>query len=137
MTAEPSGCSFGECFGEWVEACFFGEQDRAAEHLDAVLDRPAVVLEAHSLAVIARMLEPFAALPEDEVAAALAEHLMSRPGSDRAALIAAVVHHARSPREPIPDNPDEAAAALECASFLVQLAAERKGVVPTSILKDL
>ena len=49
--------SFNECFGEWVEACFFGESERAAEQLDDVLDRPAVVLEAQSLAVIARMLE--------------------------------------------------------------------------------
>lgn len=129
--------SFADCFGEWVEAVFFGEPERAAEQLDEVLDRPAVVLEAQSLAIIARMLEPFVGVSEQEVAEALAAHLMSRPDAERRALIAAVVHHARFPREPIPDDPDEAATALECASFLVQLAAERKGVVPTSILKDL
>jgi hypothetical protein len=138
---------FGECFGEWVEACWLGEQDRAAESLDAVLDRPAVVLEAQSLAVVARMLEPFAAVPESDIADALVEHLMTRPDApgfggvprdtQRAALIAAVVHLARSPRSPLADDPDEAAAALECASFLVQLAAERKGVLPTSIVRSL
>ena len=62
---------------------------------------------------------------------------MARPSEQRKALIAAVIHHARAPREPIPDDPDEAAAALECASFLVQLAADREGVVPTSIVKGL
>ena len=128
---------FAKCFGEWVEACFFGEQERAAEQLDEVLDRPAVVLEAQSLAVIARMLEPFEGASEEELAAALSAHLLARPSAEREALIASVIHHARAPREPIPDDVDEAATALECASFLVQLAAEREGVVPTSILKGL
>jgi hypothetical protein len=135
--------AFVAAFGEWVEACWFDERSETGRRLDAVLAFPSGVVLVGSLSLLARLVEA-AAAPPDEVAGALAEHLIvAGPDPDRHALIRDVVVGAGSPpadRAALlrPHLPEAVArTALECASFLAQVLAERDGVVPSSILEDL
>jgi hypothetical protein len=130
-------------FGEWVEACWFDERSETGPRLDAVLQFPSGVVLVGSLSLLARLAEAVGA-PPDEVAGALAEHLIvAGPDPERHALIRDVVVAAGSlPADRawrLGRHHPEAVArtALECASFLTQVLAERDGVVPSSILEDL
>ncbi len=135
--------AFVAAFGEWVEACWFDERSETGPRLDAVLGFPSGVVLVGSLSLLARLAEKVGA-PPDEVAAALAEHLIVEgPDPDRHALIQDVVVAAgsapadRSLRLGGHQPGAVARTALECASFLAQVLAERDGVVPSSILEDL
>lgn len=141
--AEPLSDSFIGAFSEWVEACWFGEREAADRRLAAVLAFPADVVVVGSLSLLARLLEDFDR-SEGDVAAALVHHLVvTGPDPERGALIGDVVHAAVSPpaaRAAILGRHGVeavASAALECASFLAQAAANRHGVVPSSIIGEL
>jgi hypothetical protein len=136
--------SFVPVFGEWVEACWFGEHERAAEWLDAVLQLPVGVVLARSLTLLGRLVQAFSPAREGDLAAALAQHLIvTGPDPEREALIRDVVIAAgsapssqtgllaRHGAEPVIRT------VLECLSFLTQAEAERQGVVPSSILDGL
>jgi hypothetical protein len=142
--------AFVPAFSEWVEACWFAEQDRAEARLEALLAFPPDVVLVGSLTVLGRLLElsdPRGLAPAlgdaGEMGAALAEHLLvTGPDPDREALIRAVVARAGGPpavrRELLVTYGSEAvtAAALECASVLAQALANRWGVVPSNVLED-
>lgn len=142
---------FVAAFGEWVEACWFAEQDRAEGRLEAVLAFPPDVVLVGALTVLARLLElsdPRGFAPAlggvGDVGAALAEHLLiTGPDPAREALIRAVVARAGAApaarRELLSTYGAEAvtAAALECSSVLAQALANRWGVVPSNVLEDL
>lgn len=139
-------------FGEWVEACWFAEQDRAAACLEMLLAFPPDVVLVGALTVLGRLLElsdprGFAPALGDagDVGAALADHLLiTGPDPARAALIRAVVAGAGAGvdpavrRELLVTYGSEAvtAAALECSSVLAQALANRWGVVPSNVLED-
>jgi hypothetical protein len=140
---ESELAAFVVAFGEWVEACWFDERADTGRRLDAVLAFPSGVVLVGSLSLLARLVEAAGGGAED-VAAALAQHLIV-PGPDpgRQALIRDVVLAAgASPADRASllgrhDSEAIAGTALECASFLTQVLAERDGVVPSSILEEL
>jgi hypothetical protein len=147
----PDLDAFVAAFGEWVEACWFAERDRAEARLEAVAGFAPDVVLVGSLWILGRLLElndPRGLAPAlgdpGEVAGALAEHLLiTGPDPDREALIRAVVAAAaagaeacRAVLETYGTEPVEAAA-LECSSVLAQALANRWGVVPSNILEDL
>ena len=142
--ADPEASTFLTAFTEWVEACWFSERDAADHRLDAVLGFPADVVLVNAMAVLGRLTVAFAPATADEVAGALAQHLVvRRPDPAREALIRDVVAAAAGPSggrlAVVRLHGGEAVtrAALECASFLAQVAADREGVVPSSILRGL
>jgi hypothetical protein len=138
-------------FGEWVEACWFAEHDRAQTRLEALVGLPPDVVLVGSLWLLGRLLEvndPRCLAPAlgdtGDVGAALAEHLLiTGPDPAREALIRAVVVAAgagpEARRELLVTYGPEAVegAALECSSVLTQALANRWGVVPSNILEDL
>jgi hypothetical protein len=142
--------AFVATFGEWVEACWFAEQERAENRLEAVVAFPPDVVLVGALTVLGWLLEradPRGFSPAlgntGDVAGALAEHLLiTGPDPAREALIRAVVMGAGAApaarRELLLTFGAEAvtAAALECASVLTQALANRWGVVPTNVLED-
>jgi hypothetical protein len=135
--------AFLAAFAEWVEACWFDERTATGPRLDAVLAFPPEVVLAGSLGLLARLAEA-AGSDRDVIAAALAEHLIvTGPDAPRRALIRAVVLAAGAPaadRRRLLGGHDPqavAGAALECASFLAQVLAERDGVVPSSVVRDV
>jgi hypothetical protein len=137
-------------FGEWVEACWFAEHDRALGRLEAVLAFPPDVVLVGALWVLRRLLElsdPRGVAPalgdSADVGEALAAHLLiTGPDPAREELIRAVVVAAggttEARRQLLEDYGAEAveAAALECSSVLAQALANRWGVVPSNILED-
>jgi hypothetical protein len=142
--------AFVPAFGEWVEACWFAEQERAVARLEALLAFPPDVVLVGALTVLSRLLElsdPRGFAPPlgdaGDLGQALAEHLLiTGPDPERERLIRAVVSGAgASPaarRELLATYGAEAvtAAALECSSVLAQALANRWGVVPTNVLED-
>ena len=151
IDSQPDLEAFVAAFGEWVEACWFAEQDRAASRLQAVVAFPPDVVLVGALWILRRLLEvndPRGLAPAlgevGDVGGALAEHLLiTGPDPDREALIRAVVAAvAAGPdarRALLATYGTEAveATALECSSVLAQALANRWGVVPTNILEDL
>lgn len=146
MPPEPDRPSFVAAFAEWVEACFFDEREAADRRLDTVLGFPAGVVLVESVSLLARLVErsvPAGASAED-LGAALVQHLIVS-GSDarREQLICEVVTAAAGPPAArsavLAAHGTEAVtrAALECASYLAQVVAERDGVVPSVVLEDL
>jgi hypothetical protein len=147
----PDLDAFVATFGEWVEACWFAEHDRAPARLEALLAFPPDVVLVGALWILARLLErsdPRGLAPGlgdvADVAGALAEHLLiTGPDPTREALIRAVVVGAGATpaarRELLQAYGSEAVtgAALECSSVLTQALANRWGVVPSNILEDL
>jgi hypothetical protein len=143
MTRETDVQSFVLAFGEWVEACWFGEQEAAGRRLEVLLALPTAVVLLGAMSVLGRLLEAMGPAGRDDVGAALAHHLIvTGPDPEREMLIRDVVAAAGSaPAERAAllgrhDSGAIAAAALECASFLTQAEAERQGVVPSSILES-
>ena len=142
MDQPPDIDAFVAAFGEWVEACWFAEQDRAPARLEALLAFPPDVVLVGALELLRRLMDRSDI--DGDVGGALAEHLLI-PGPDpaREALIRAVVAGAgASPdvrRNLLLTYGSEAVtgAALECSSVLTQALANRWGVVPTNILEDL
>jgi hypothetical protein len=151
----PDLDAFVTAFGEWVEACWFAEHDRAPVRLEALLAFPPDVVLVGALTVLRRLLEladPRGLAPafgdaEDfcagDVAGALAEHLIiTGPDPAREALIRAVVIGAAGTAEArrrllVAYGPEAVeGTALECASVLAQALANRWGVVPSNILED-
>ena len=146
----PDLDAFVAAFGEWVEACWFAEHDRAPARLEAMLAFPPDVVLVGALTILRRLLElsdPRGLAPAlgdvGDVGAALAEHLLiTGPDPAREALIRAVVTAAgggpEARREVLVTYGPEAVegAAIECASVLAQALANRWGVVPTNILED-
>ena len=143
--------AFVAAFGEWVEACWFAEHDRAETRLEALVAFPPDVVLVGALWLLSRLLElndprglaPALGDPRD-VGAALAEHLIiTGPDPARETLIRAVVAAAgagpEARREVLLTYGTEAVegAALECSSVLAQALANRWGVVPSNILEDL
>jgi hypothetical protein len=138
-------------FGEWVEACWFAELERANARLEVVAAFPPDVVLVGSLWILGRLLEvndPRGIAPAlgdaGDVGAALAEHLLiTGPDPAREELIRAVVAAAGAGpdarRAVLTTYGPEAveAAALECSSVLAQALANRWGVVPSNILEDL
>ena len=144
MAEETEARSFVPAFSEWVEACWFGEHERAADRLDALLQLPASDVLVGSLSLLGRLVQAFLPGGEAEVAAALAQHLIvTGPDPNREALIRDVVVAAGSAPSAqaglLARHGPEAVitTALECLSYLTQTEAERQGVVPSSILEDL
>ena len=152
----PDIDAFVAAFGEWVEACWFVEHDRAPARLETLLAFPPDVVLVGSLEVLRRLLErsdPRGLVSgagasgdaiEGDVGGALAEHLLiTGPDPPREALIRAVVAGAGSSpdvrRKLLLTYGSEAVtgAALECSSVLAQALANRWGVVPSNILEDL
>jgi hypothetical protein len=149
----PDVDAFVAAFGEWVEACWFAENDRAQARLEALLAFPPDVVLVGSLWTLGRLLEvsdPRGLTPAvadgsgDDVGGALAAHLLiTGPDPGREALIRAVVAGAGAEPEVrlelLRRYGTEAVegAALECASVLAQALANRWGVVPSNILEDL
>jgi hypothetical protein len=141
---------FVPAFAEWVEACWFAEQERAEARLEALLAFPPDVVLVGALTVLSRLVElsdPRGLAPAlgdaRDVGAALAQHLLvTGPDPAREALIRAVVVGAGAApaarREMLLTYGAEAvtAAALECSSVLAQALANRWGVVPSNILED-
>src|SRR5438067_13787395 len=79
----PELDAFVAAFGEWVEACWFAEHDRAPGRLEAVLAFPPDVVLVGALWVLRRLLElsdPRGLAPPlgdaADVGAALADHLL-------------------------------------------------------------
>jgi len=151
IDAQPDLDAFVAAFGEWVEACWFAEQDRAQARLEALVGLSPDVILVGSLWLLGRLLEvndPRGLAPAlgdaGDVGAALAEHLLiTGPDPAREALIRAVVAAAgagpEARRELLVTYGPEAVegAALECSSVLTQALANRWGVVPSNILEDL
>jgi len=138
-------------FGEWVEACWFAELERANARLEVVAAFPPDVVLVGSLWILGRLLEvndPRGIAPAlgdaNDVGAALAEHLLiTGPDPEREALIRAVVAAAGAGPDArrallVTYGPEAVeATALECSSVLAQALANRWGVVPSNILEDL
>jgi hypothetical protein len=167
VTGDPPELdAFVAAFGEWVEACWFAEHDRAQTRLEALLAFPPDVVLVGALWILGRLLEvsdprgltsglgdagPPAGetadgedLPGQDVGGALARHLLiTGPDPAREALIRAVVAGAGAGpgarMELLRSYGPEAVegAALECSSVLAQALANRWGVVPSNILEDL
>jgi hypothetical protein len=157
IDALPDLDAYVAAFGEWVEACWFAEDDRARARLEALLAFPPDVVLVGALWILARLLElsdprglASGSVVDSEVAGApdmagaLAEHLIiTGPDPAREALIRAVVEGAGAGPEArlelLMRYGSEAVegAALECASVLAQALANRWGVVPSNILEDL
>lgn len=151
IDAQPDLDAFVAAFGEWVEACWFAEPDRADARLEALVAFPPDVVLVGALWILRRLLEvndPRGVAPAlgdaGDVGGALAEHLLiTGPDPAREALIRAVVAAAgagpEARRALLVAYGTEAveAAALECSSVLAQALANRWGVVPTNILEDL
>jgi hypothetical protein len=151
IDAVPELDAFVAAFGEWVEACWFAEHDRAVARLEAVVAFPPEVVLVGALWVLRRLLEvndPRGLAPAlgeaGDVGGALAEHLLiTGPDPSRESLIRAVVAAAGSGPEArrvlLMTYGAEAveATALECSSVLAQALANRWGVVPSNILEDL
>ena len=161
MGQVPDIDAFVAAFGEWVEACWFAEHDRAPARLELLLAFPPDVVLVGSLELLRRLLELSdprglasgpgpsgdviaGAVTDGDIGGALAEHLLiTGPDAPREALIRAVVTGAgASPAERrnllMTYGPEAVAgAALECSSVLAQALANRWGVVPTNILEDL
>lgn len=151
INAQPDLAAFVAAFGEWVEACWFAEADRAEARLEALVAFPPDVVLVGALWILRRLLEvndPRGVAPAlgdaGDVGGALAEHLLiTGPDPAREALIRAVVAAAGAGPEARrtllatygPESVE--AAALECSSILAQALANRWGVVPTNILEDL
>jgi hypothetical protein len=153
MGAESEVAAFVVAFSEWVEACWFDERDVTGRRLNAVLGFSADVVLVGSLWLLGRLVEASGSAGAEAVAAALAQHLIvTGPDPERQALIRDVVVAAGA--RPLGDTPDPGPAAraallgrhdaeeitraaLECASFLTQVLADREGVVPSSIIRDL
>jgi hypothetical protein len=147
----PDLDGFVTAFGEWVEACWFAEHDRADARLETLLAFPPDVVLVGALTILSRLLEvsdPRGLAPAlgdvGDVGGALAEHLLiTGPDPAREALIRAVVARAGAApaarRELLVTYGTEAvtAAALECSSVLAQALANRWGVVPSNVLEDL
>jgi len=146
----PELDAFVAAFGEWVEACWFAEHDRAPARLEVLLAFPPDVVLVGALTILRRLLElsdPRGLAPAlgnvADLAGALAEHLLiTGPDPAREALIRAVVVAAgggpEARRQVLLTFGPEAVegAALECSSVLAQALANRWGVVPTNILED-
>lgn len=138
---------FRRAFTEWVEALWFDERDDANRALERLVDLPPEVVLAGSLSLLTRLREAFISRSlEPELAAALAEHLViGREDPDRAGLIADVMAMAGPDTDPrtraaVVNRRGGAAvtgAALECSSLLIQVVAERLGVIPSVVLEDL
>lgn len=144
MGAESDMAAFVVAFSEWVEACWFDERDVTGRRLDAVLRFSPDVVLVGSLSLLARLVAAVIATGGEPVAAALAHHLIvTGPDPDREALIRdAVLGAGAGPVARgalLAGHGSEAVtrAALECASFLAQVLADREGVVPSSVLRDL
>jgi hypothetical protein len=151
IDAVPDLDAFVAAFGEWVEACWFAEHDRAEASLEAVVAFPPDVVLVGALWILGRLLEvndPRGLAPAlgevGDVGAALAEHLLiTGPDPAREGLIRAVVAAAGASPEArralLVTYGAEAveATALECSSVLAQALANRWGVVPSNILEDL
>ncbi|HEX6380534.1 MAG TPA: hypothetical protein VF180_04765 [Acidimicrobiia bacterium] len=151
IDAQPDLDAFVAAFGEWVEACWFAESERAETRLEALVAFPPEVVLVGSLWILRRLLEvndPRGLAPAfgdtGDVGGALAEHLLiTGPDPAREALIRAVVAAAGAGPEArrvlLAEYGPEAveAAALECSSVLAQALANRWGVVPTNILEDI
>jgi hypothetical protein len=151
IDAVPGLDAFISAFGEWVEACWFAEHDRAVARLEAVVAFPPEVVLVGALWILRRLLEvndPRGWAPAigdtGDVGGALAEHLIiTGPDPAREALIRAVVAAAgagpEARRALLVTYGAEAveATALECSSVLAQALANRWGVVPSNILEDL
>ena len=147
-------------FGEWVEACWFAEQERAEARLEALLAFPPDVVLVGALTILTRLLErsdPRGFAPPlgdvgdigdiGDMGKALADHLLvTGPDPRREALIRAVVAGAGAAAHDAPAARREllvtygseavTAAALECSSVLAQALANRWGVVPSNVLED-
>jgi len=160
MDPPPELDAFVAAFGEWVEACWFAEHDRAPGRLEAMLAFPPDVVLVGALTILRRLLElsdprGLAPAPGDarhlsggdtgdpDIGGALAEHLLiTGPDPAREALIRAVVLAAgggpQARREVLLTYGAEAVegTAIECASVLAQALANRWGVVPSNILED-
>ena len=151
----PDLDAFVAAFGEWVEAGWFAENDRAQARLEALVGFPPDVVLVGSLWILARLLEvsdPRGLAPAlgddgegsgEDLGGALARHLLiTGPDPPREALIRAVVAAAgagpAARMELLRRYGPEAVegAALECASVLAQALANRWGVVPSNILED-
>ncbi|HVW31500.1 MAG TPA: hypothetical protein VHL53_03075 [Acidimicrobiia bacterium] len=146
----PELDDFVTAFGEWVEACWFAENDRAGARLEVLLAFPPDVVLVGALWILARLLErtdPRGLAPvlgdSADVGSALVQHLLiTGPDPEREQVITAVVAAAGSGpaarRELLAAYGPEAveAAALECSSVLAQALANRWGVVPSNILED-
>ena len=151
IDAVPDLDAFVAAFGEWAEACWFAEHDRAEASLEALVAFPPDVVLVGALWILGRLLEvndPRGLAPAlgdaGDVGVALAEHLLiTGPDPAREALIRAVVAAAGASPEArralLDTYGAEAveAAALECSSVLAQALANRWGVVPSNILEDL
>jgi hypothetical protein len=151
IDAQPDLDAFVAAFGEWVEACWFAERDRADARLEALVAFPPDVVLVGALWILRRLLEvndPRGVAPAlgdaGDVGGALAEHLLiTGPDPAREALIRTVVAAAgagpEARRALLETYGPEAveATALECSSVLAQALANRWGVVPTNILEDL
>ena len=160
MDPPPELDAFVAAFGEWVEACWFAEHDRAPGRLEAMLAFPPDVVLVGALTILRRLLElsdprGLAPAPGDardlsggdigdpDIGGALAEHLLiTGPDPARETLIRAVVLAAgggpQARREVLLTYGAEAVegTAIECASVLAQALANRWGVVPSNILED-
>ena len=155
IDAPPDLDAYVAAFGEWVEACWFAEHDRARAWLEKVLAFPADVVLVGALTILRRLLElsdPRGLAPalgdaehlsDGDVGAALADHLLiTGPDPGREALIRAVVTAAGGGPDArravlLAYGPEAVeGAALECSSVLTQALANRWGVVPTNILED-
>ena len=144
MGADSDLAAFVEAFSEWVEACWFDERDVTSRRLDAVLRFSPDIVLVGSLSLLARLVAAVASAGEEGVGAALAQHLIiTGPDPEREAVIRDVVLGAgagpAARADVLARHGSEAVtrAALECASFLTQVLADREGVVPSSILRDL
>lgn len=141
---EPDLPSFVAALAEWVEACWFDERGETGRRLDAVLGFPPGVVLEGSMAVLARLIERSGTAGAGDIGAALAQHLIvTGPDAGRERLIRDVVVAAAGPAAArsavLATHGSEAVtrAALECASFLAQVIADRDGVVPSVVLEDL
>lgn len=138
---------FRTAFTEWVEALWFDERDDANRYLEQLVDLPPEVVLAGSLSLLTTLREAFVARSlESELGVALAEHLLiGGDDPERAGLIADVVAMAGPDADPASRAAVVArrggaavtGAALECSSLLIQVVAERLGVIPSVVLEDL
>lgn len=138
---------FRKAFTDWVEALWFGEREEATRNLEILVELPPEVVLGAALDTLTRLREAFVSRSlEPDLAGALARHLLvAGDDPDRAALIAEVVGMAAPEANPAA-RADVVArrggaavtgAALECASLLTQVVAERLGVIPSVVLEDL
>ncbi|MGH8999866.1 MAG: hypothetical protein ACRDY7_10815 [Acidimicrobiia bacterium] len=143
MAASSPVPAFADTFCEWVEALWFGERDAATARLEALVALPGEVVLAGALGVVRLLV---GGRDPEAVAEAVASHLIvGRPDPPRRALIADVVRMGAPGTSPAERTVLLArhgaavvsASALECASFLTQVEAERQGVIPSAVLAGL